>query len=95
VRGDGSIDEDEVAFLHGLGDWMSVNGEAIFGTRPWKVYGEGPSVTEKAEGGTFGGARDVRRAPYTALGKISLGSHELYSLGRCGEPIDPQVPTPK
>ena len=66
VKGDGSIDTDEVAFLEGMGKWMDVNSEGIFGTRPWKIYGEGPSVTEKAEGGTFGGARDVRSKPYTA-----------------------------
>jgi alpha-L-fucosidase len=66
VRGDGSIDADEVAFLGGMAKWMDVNSEAIFGTRPWVVYGEGPSVTEKAEGGQFGGARDVRNKPYTS-----------------------------
>ncbi len=43
VRGNGAIDEHEVAFLKGLADWMDVNGEAIFATRPWKVYGEGPT----------------------------------------------------
>jgi alpha-L-fucosidase len=42
VRGDGSIDSDEVAFLHGMAAWMNINGEGIFATRPWKVYGEGP-----------------------------------------------------
>jgi alpha-L-fucosidase len=66
VRGDGTIDEDEVAFLEGMARWMDVNGEAIFATRPWVVYGEGPSVVEKAEAGHFGGARDVRSKPYTA-----------------------------
>jgi alpha-L-fucosidase len=45
---------------------MAVNSEGIYATRPWKVYGEGPSVTEKAESGTFGGARDVRSKPYTS-----------------------------
>lgn len=43
VRGNGTIDEHEVAFLQGLGAWMDVNGEAIFGTRPWKTCGEGPT----------------------------------------------------
>jgi alpha-L-fucosidase len=66
VRGDGTIDADEVAFLEGLADWMRVNGEGIFATRPWTRYGEGPSTTERAEAGQFGGARDVRRTPYTA-----------------------------
>jgi alpha-L-fucosidase len=44
VRGDGAIDSDEIAFLHGLADWMNVNGEGIFATRPWKIYGEGPAA---------------------------------------------------
>jgi alpha-L-fucosidase len=66
VRGNGEIDEDEVKFLQGMAAWMDVNAEAIFATRPWKIYGEGPSTQEKAESGQFGGARDVRRAPYTA-----------------------------
>jgi alpha-L-fucosidase len=26
-----------------IGDWLKINGEAVYGTRPWKVYGEGPS----------------------------------------------------
>lgn len=64
VRGDGTIDEDEVACVEGIGRWIAPNGEGIYATRPWKVYGEGPSVTTQAPRGQFGGARDVR--PYTA-----------------------------
>ena len=41
LRGDGGIDEDESKFIEGLESWMPVNGEAIFGTRPFKLYGEG------------------------------------------------------
>jgi alpha-L-fucosidase len=41
VRGDGSIDEDERKFLAELTKWMDVNSESIYGTRPWRVYGEG------------------------------------------------------
>jgi len=32
----------------GTGKWLDVNGEAIYGTRPWKIFGEGP--TESASG---------------------------------------------
>jgi alpha-L-fucosidase len=64
VRGDGTIDEDEVAFLEGLAKWMQINSEAIFSTRPWEIYGEGPSVSGPVAAGQFGGARDVRS--YTA-----------------------------
>lgn len=42
VRGDGSLDEDEHAFLKELAAWMPVHAEAIYGTRPYKVFGEGP-----------------------------------------------------
>lgn len=44
VRGDGSIDDKEVAILEGIATWMDMNKESIFGTRPWTTYGEGPSV---------------------------------------------------
>jgi alpha-L-fucosidase len=63
VRGDGTIDEDEVACVEGIAGWMVKNGTGIFGSRPWTVYGEGPSVSNPAPRGQFGGARDVR--PYT------------------------------
>lgn len=43
LRGDGTIDERERAFLKGLAAWNRINGEAIFGSRPWSVYGEGPT----------------------------------------------------
>jgi alpha-L-fucosidase len=44
VRGDGSIDEKEEAILQGIAAWMDINKESIFDTRPWKVFGEGPSA---------------------------------------------------
>jgi alpha-L-fucosidase len=47
-RSDGTITEEETNVLLGTGKWLSVNGEAIYGTRPWKIFGEGP--TESASG---------------------------------------------
>ena len=49
-RPDGSIDPEVERLLHDVGAWMKVNGEAIYGTRPWAIYGEGQT---KAEGGHF------------------------------------------
>jgi alpha-L-fucosidase len=63
VRGDGSLDSDEVTFLKGLAKWMDINGEGIFATRPWKVYGEGPPAVSSGmfnEGKQQFGAQDVR-----------------------------------
>ncbi len=48
VRGDGTIDDDEVAVVEGIAKWMDVNREAIFGTRPWVVFGEGPALAGAA-----------------------------------------------
>jgi alpha-L-fucosidase len=65
MRGDGSIDEREQAFLEELAAWMQTSSEGIFGSRPWSTYGEGPATIEPPEAGEFGGARDVRTRPYT------------------------------
>lgn len=42
LRADGTFDEKERAILEGIGHWMTQNGEAIYGTRPWTRFGEGP-----------------------------------------------------
>lgn len=44
MRGDGSIDEKEMAVLQDIKAWMDVNGSSIYGTRPWKTFGEGPTA---------------------------------------------------
>jgi alpha-L-fucosidase len=50
-RADGVMPEPTVERLLAIGNWLDVNGEAIYGTRPWKVFGEGPT---KIQAGTFG-----------------------------------------
>ena len=42
MRASGSIDEKVMAVLEGIKEWMDVNGVSIYGTRPWKTFGEGP-----------------------------------------------------
>lgn len=42
-RGDGSIDEEEEKILGDLAGWFARNGDAIYGTRPWRSFGEGPT----------------------------------------------------
>jgi alpha-L-fucosidase len=76
LRPDGSLDPEVETMLHQLADWTKINGEAIYGTRPWLVYGEGEV---KAKGGAFKEnfkytAKDIR---FTTKGKtlyaIALG----------------------
>ncbi|HUT11408.1 MAG TPA: alpha-L-fucosidase, partial [Thermoguttaceae bacterium] len=42
LRGDGTLPENQAAYLAAIGDFLRVNGEGIYGTRPWKTFGEGP-----------------------------------------------------
>lgn len=44
LRGDGSIDDKAKATVDGVADWMAMNSEAIYGTRPWTTFGEGPAI---------------------------------------------------
>ena len=78
VKADGTIDTDEQKIVEGIGAWMDINRESIFGTRPWKVFGEGPQASEAnplhAQGfnedkGKPATAADIR---YTAKGDSTI-----------------------
>jgi alpha-L-fucosidase len=72
VRGDGSIDEDEKNFLGHFTAWMSVNSEAIYGTRPFTVFGEGPPDVENSSSFNESKARpyDARDLRFVTKGKV-------------------------
>jgi alpha-L-fucosidase len=42
-RSDGTIPDEVQQVLRDIGAWLNINGEAIYATRPWKVFGEGPT----------------------------------------------------
>lgn len=44
LKADGTIDEEEKKIVSTIGRWFKINGEAIYGTVPYKIYGEGPST---------------------------------------------------
>ena len=44
-RADGTIPAKEAEMLREIGRWLRINGEAIYGSRPWTIYGEGPTAT--------------------------------------------------
>ena len=64
LRGDGTADQLEIKFLKDMAAWMAINGEAIYRTRPWKIFGEGPSAHEKPQPGRHGGVADIRSKPF-------------------------------
>jgi len=90
-RSDGTIPQEVQEVLREVGSWLKVNGESIYGTRPWKIYGEGPT---KVAAGSF---HDTDTASYTAedfrfttrgktlfaieLGWPSTGEAVIRSLG--------------
>jgi len=104
VRGNGTIDEQERAIVQSIGTWLQANGESIYGTRPWKVLGEGPALAGtaplSAQGFNEGknkpfGAQDIRFVTKgevlyaTALGWPTDGQLVIAALGE-GNPLRPQ-----
>ena len=93
----GLLDSEEIATLEGITAWMAVNSEGIYSTRPWKIYGEGPStkVTIAANGKEFDPnegkkpdltAKDIRftrkgAALYAFLQGWPAGETVITSLG--------------
>jgi len=93
-RSDGVIPEEAQTILRQIGAWLDINGEAIYGTRPWTTYGEGPTkVVAGSFHDTAGGAftaQDIRfttkdSALYAiALGWPADGHLTIHSLGSAG-----------
>ncbi|MDR3093533.1 MAG: alpha-L-fucosidase [Bacteroidales bacterium] len=74
-RADGTITEEQTAILLSIGKWLQVNGEAIYGTRPWKKFGE--VVTEPTKG-TFS---DNTATPYTAQDiRFTTKGNDFYAI---------------
>jgi alpha-L-fucosidase len=106
VRGDGTIDADELKVVQGIGDWMAVNKECIFATRPWKTFGEGPASAGARL--TAQGFNEGKGKPFTAqdvrftqskdgktLYAIVLGAPtngvSLKSLGKSAQLLDRRI----
>jgi alpha-L-fucosidase len=74
-RADGTIPEHEEQILLEIGRWLNINGEAIYGTRPWKIFGEGPT---RVVSGTF---TDTKRAAFTCQDiRFTTRGETLYAL---------------
>jgi len=74
-KADGTIPEPEQAMLRRIGAWLKTNGEAIYETRPWRVFGEGPTeVTE-------GAFTDTKRQPFTGEDiRFTAKNGALYAI---------------
>jgi len=74
-RPDGTIPEEEQRILLEIGRWLETNGEAIYGTRPWSVFGEGPTPVVE---GSF---NDTKRAAFTGEDiRFTAKGETLYAI---------------
>jgi alpha-L-fucosidase len=72
---DGTIPEHEQQMLRAIGGWLRINGEAIYGTRPWKQFGEGPT---QVVAGSFA---DVKRQGFTGEDfRFTAKGSTLYAI---------------
>ena len=75
-RSDGTIPEEVQQVLLDVGTWLNVNGDAIYGTRPWRTYGEGPT---KVAAGSF---HDTDTTHYTPEDfRFTTKAGALYVIG--------------
>jgi alpha-L-fucosidase len=84
-RADGTIPDEVQQVLRDVGAWLKVNGDAIYGTRPWNTYGEGP--TQVVEG-SF---NDTNTRPYTPEDfRFTTKGDTLYAI-ELGWPSKPEA----
>ena len=78
LRADGSIDQESVELLKGMGKWFRVNGEGIYGTRPYTVFGEGPTMVK---GGHYAEMAELTASDF----RFTAKGDTVYAF-ICGEP---------
>lgn len=89
-KADGTIPQDQRDCLNAFGDWLKVNGEAIYATRPWLDFGEGPTKLKKA------GSHQKTSLNYTGKDIRFTRSKDgktlfIMTLGRPDEALSPSI----
>jgi len=80
VKGDGTIDSDERQIVQGIGQWMKINSECIYDTRPWKIFGEGPAL-EKVAALNAQGFNEGKGKPFTPEDiRFTTKGNTLYAV---------------
>ncbi len=72
---DGTIPEDQQAVLREIGQWLNVNGDAIYGSKPWRIFGEGPTVV------AVGHHTEKKNRDFTAEDfRFTTNRNKLYAI---------------
>jgi len=72
LKPDGSIPGELKVIIDGVGDWLRINGDALYGTRPWKVHGDGSSIRGES---LVGGPTEIRNAGDDVVKKKKTKEH--------------------
>jgi alpha-L-fucosidase len=76
LRGNGTIDSDELKFLGEIASWMPINSEGIYGTRPFSIYGEGAANVRGSSN-----FNENQSRPYTAADiRFTTKGDTLYAF---------------
>jgi len=90
-RPDGTIPDDQVQLADSIGRWLKICGEAIYSTRPWCIFGEGPT-SKGVKSASFTGEdiRFTRNKEKTILYAIAMDwpEHELVLQSLNSDKVD-------
>ena len=76
IRADGTLDEKTIVLLEQMGEWLDQNGEAIYGSRPWHVFGE---MFGKGKVNEFD--MHANRSPFTSKDvRYTTNNDNLYAM---------------
>lgn len=77
---EGDLEQDVLNIMENISKWIAANGEGVYATRPWKIYGEGPStLKENQRQGRFGGITDTRGFQPTDI-RFTTKGNNLYAF---------------
>ena len=101
--GDGTVPESQQTVLRQIGDWLRANGEGIYGSRPWRVMGEGPGVPTECPADWRGGSSDSEHDATSIRGarprvqiteanfRFTAAGGNLYAFGYKYPPSSPSA----